>query len=69
MEVEKLIGKPLRDAPKEVEDLAQQLLLRSGYFYMVGPRILVTEGGNRILSKCINTDNFSACLVVLVFRK
>ncbi len=53
MEVENLIGRTIRQAPKDVDELPQQLLLRSGHFYITGEYVITYEGGHRIISKTI----------------
>ncbi len=40
MEVENLIGRTIRQAPKDVDELPQQLLLRSGHFYITGEYVI-----------------------------
>lgn len=53
MNVENLIGRVLRDPPKDVKKLSQQLLLRSGHFLMSGDQVIVYEGGRKILERIV----------------
>ncbi len=53
MDISKLIGRVQRDPPKEVHELTQQLLLRSGNFLWTENEIIILEGGNRILENLI----------------
>lgn len=54
VDVSKLIGKVLKDPPKGVERLSDQLLFRSGNFLWTDAGIVSMAGGHRILCNIVN---------------